>query len=521
MNNFKQQFIAHPVGQGLFYSGNVKVGPVLHDPIVREFNFVFDCGSLTKTNAIDAAKAVEKSDRYYCSLTKANAIDEVNHYRSIYLKSGVDLDLLVISHFDADHVNCIKDLLKDRKVRHVVLPFTTLAERLFLAFQYIDQSDPEGSNSEPKGPNNGPSGSMDDSIIDFIIDPIGGLNEFLNDDSVIYLVKSGKDPFAPPEKTFPKGIEPVNSDSSLNLLDFYVNASEIEFSDLTGSFYNGKSAKGKIKTFDDSKKTFLGYSPKFMPLMEFLFYRRDLGKDSDDFFNDIFDLFCSKYGCKSSEDCLININCLIEKVKGIKSSKEIKKIIKEVSDRYEKIKVKGHGLLNLNTTALSMLHYNIFNELMTRDLIRFHHIKRFDGSNSTRLEELCDRPCICPEVELVARYNRYPNCLLTSDSYLKTEEEVEAFYYKYQNYADCFWLFQIPHHGSTYSAGLALLARLPNRLFKFINYGTTHRFVKKWSHPSSQLILDLIESGQSTFVLPINEFSGLQYDCEGFIAPLF
>lgn len=80
------QRIFHPVGQGAFYTerhGN--------------FNFVYDCGALPKR------KSAEKIVK--------NAFLEKEH-----------IDLLVLSHFDADHINLVETLKANCKIDTVWLP---------------------------------------------------------------------------------------------------------------------------------------------------------------------------------------------------------------------------------------------------------------------------------------------------------------------------------------------------------------------------------------------------------------
>lgn len=91
-----------PVGQGLFYSGSLHSGS-------EKYNFVYDCGSV--------------SEKQYL---KSQIDDHIN--------TCLQIDLLIISHFDEDHVNGITSLIADRKrVRRLVLPYVSWAERLAIA----------------------------------------------------------------------------------------------------------------------------------------------------------------------------------------------------------------------------------------------------------------------------------------------------------------------------------------------------------------------------------------------------
>lgn len=96
----------HNVGQGLFYSGQIKCGK---EP---NFNFVYDCGG------------VETTPRSR-SLTLDTCIKRHTHF----LKKE-SIDMLVISHFHSDHINGIAKLLEKNKVKDIIIPFYTFEERL-------------------------------------------------------------------------------------------------------------------------------------------------------------------------------------------------------------------------------------------------------------------------------------------------------------------------------------------------------------------------------------------------------
>lgn len=474
-----QKFTAHPVGQGLFYSGHV----AMHDNGVQAlpaniFNFVFDCGSLNK----------------------ANATDEVTHYRNHRLPDGTDLDLLVISHFDADHVNHIKILLDKRKVKKVVLPFAPLQERLYLVLNHYDQL---GRDDTP-----------DDFFIRFTLDPIGTLGPYLSGDGTIYIVTSDPDePFPDPEK------DAINQSSSSgnddNGLTFDVNATDID-STVANQFFITDNAGGKVKMFKDSEKGFLKSGDRTF-FMEFLFYRRDLSPQNDAFFKAVYETFLKKHRLKPSTP----LDKLIEVVKGIRHAIEIERIFEDVKKAFPGIDLLGRDIADLNTTALCMLHYNLKSIYTLNIPVRrwdwaINTIKKFDGTNRTRIEEhmCCLYRYIYSPLPEENPFTRFPNCLLTSDTFLKTLDEINEFHNKYLNYWERFWLFQLPHHGSTASAGSDLLQRLPTHpLAKFINHGAKR--IRRWQHPSPQLINDLVAAGQSVNVFPVNEFTGLSFEVIG------
>ena len=101
------------VGQGLFSSGCI----LREDEAV--FHWVYDCGTLSGLELIKSA---------------------ISKYNDSVKKS--DIDLLVLSHFDSDHINGVRELLKNRKVKYWVVPYYPKWQRLVIAAALnIDASD--------------------------------------------------------------------------------------------------------------------------------------------------------------------------------------------------------------------------------------------------------------------------------------------------------------------------------------------------------------------------------------------
>lgn len=90
----KGEFITYPVGQGLFYAGKL----IKDDK--EEFNFIYDCGSNSKKE----------------SLTKC-----ISEYKTF--NGTKDIDMLVVSHFDSDHINGLKELTNKYNVKRVFFPY--------------------------------------------------------------------------------------------------------------------------------------------------------------------------------------------------------------------------------------------------------------------------------------------------------------------------------------------------------------------------------------------------------------
>lgn len=101
----------HPVGQGAFYSERFYDIP--SDELV--FTVVYDCGSGTGRNASSDAKSVIGD--FICELD--------GERRPV-------IDVLFISHFHSDHINGIKELVKDVKIKNIIMPYMKrgLADKL-------------------------------------------------------------------------------------------------------------------------------------------------------------------------------------------------------------------------------------------------------------------------------------------------------------------------------------------------------------------------------------------------------
>jgi hypothetical protein len=487
MERFEQTFTVHPVGQGLFYSGIIDIE--VRKNKLHTFKFVFDCGS---ENVI-------------------NCMDEVEEFHKVHFKEDETLDLLVISHFDMDHVNHIHKLLEDRKVKQIITPFINFQERLFLALRYIEKL--------------GPDDILDNVVLSIIIDPYSFLGNFLTGDGQFILINSdGENP--------PFLLDEVDERGS----------GELGESDLPNIDTEGKSTvvtsgqvseintkySGNLSMMDDSSK--VKFKMGLVPIMEFLFYRKFIGPNETNFYKKVYELFIEKY--KSSfADPENPISEEINNVlKTLEKGKEIKKIFDDAYTQCDDITISKSDIKNLNTTALSMLHSNLtsfykyFERSNPNDCYsesNIHEVIKFEGekSFSRLLRPLCRNKYHC-HIQRRFRYldtfrehslNDYPNSLLTSDSYLRKNLDVKAFCTRYSNYWRKYWLFQIPHHGSKANSGMELLFRVPTRSSLFVNYGVN----KVWSwpgrHPSPELIADVVSVGHSVNLIPVNEIRGMQF----------
>ncbi|MBU3120042.1 hypothetical protein KPE71_07165 [Acinetobacter soli] len=86
----------HAVGNGTSFSGQI-----LNSKSSETFNWIYDCGSTSKKIILD----------------KVNSLP-------VWFQDQRTIDMLVISHFDNDHVNGLEILLNKFYVKRLVLPFT-------------------------------------------------------------------------------------------------------------------------------------------------------------------------------------------------------------------------------------------------------------------------------------------------------------------------------------------------------------------------------------------------------------
>jgi hypothetical protein len=148
-------------GQGFFHSGYVGIGD-------HEVLYVYDCGSLQPA-----------------SLTR-----EIAEFRTRY---GDVIDLLFVSHFHADHVNGLPQLLANATVRTAVVPLVSTAERLYVFAQAV------ATNTD-----------ISDWYRDLIVDPESAIRDIGGSVNVIVILpleEDGDDSFdAPVEPSEPASI---------------------------------------------------------------------------------------------------------------------------------------------------------------------------------------------------------------------------------------------------------------------------------------------------------------------------
>ncbi|WP_407362645.1 MBL fold metallo-hydrolase [Pseudomonas luteola] len=112
--NVSVEYRFHPVGQGLFASGRIDYVDIESAWLPPSFSWVYDCGTSSRA--------------------KQYLLPELDHL--LARQGGVrgKLDLLVLSHFDKDHINGVIELLERFQVDTLLLPLVPLWKRLELVF---------------------------------------------------------------------------------------------------------------------------------------------------------------------------------------------------------------------------------------------------------------------------------------------------------------------------------------------------------------------------------------------------
>jgi len=471
MTRFDQQFKLHSVGQGLCYSGFVT-------DYHHQFRMVFDCGSLN-TKAIDREVA----------LIRAGGLEE----------SGV-LDLLVISHFDADHVSHILKLVENvRTVRRLVLPFLGFTERLFMVLKGINTTG---------GYNPGYN-----DVIRMVIDPVGSLGDRLNGDSEVYFVESDPDPIPPDRNSDDFSRRERESDDNQGFVFDFENKRDLS-PEMRAELRVGQTRASLFQTQDSNKGIM---SKTDMRLMDFLFYKRRIGDRETLFYSTVEALLYDNYKITSP-----TVENVISVIKEFKNAKPVRKLFRDAAIR---CRLPIAPTTNLNTTALCMLHRNLLDIIylvsghghLPKD--NWSYFDRFPSIRNTYNfkgfpNQLSSERCYYVSDVLygggsVGAFFRYPNTMLTSDTFLFSAEDIAAFQNKYRNYRDHYWLVQVPHHGSAHSVnadffiGLNLKFLIPEF---FINYGLNNRF----GHPKLQVI-QMLSASSGNRVFPVHELQGLEF----------
>jgi len=376
------RFHFHPIGQGCFYTGNLR----LYKQRDLEYNFVYDCGTSSKVRYLN-----KEVDSFKASLPHEH------------------LDLLIISHFDADHVKGVARLLDGIHCSRVVIPYYDMIERLLLYTCTTEE---------------------DDDYRQFLLDPLGFFaGERFNIDEIIVIGESGEageDNILNPDDNPPKNKELAEIEKELEAEKLPFNANTVPFGDDSDPLVKRiKAQEGEDKDYSKVKLLKKPYRIDIL-IWEFFFY---LKKYSDevtmaDFTNEVNRLM---------ERLGIGMNGLFYP----KNIEELKKIYRRFYGE------------NLNSTSLVTYHGPTFNLSPYYDYWYSRHWYRFHE--------------FMPE-------NRF-GTLLTGDIDISKNEDVETLTNYFRGYFDKVSFFQVPHHGSLRNWPMAIPNGLNNFYNYIVNHG--------------------------------------------------
>ncbi len=405
----------HPVGQGQFSSGIIS-------NTEDSFRYVYDCGTVSKQKFLNEAI----NDLFGCEICKQ--------------ATSLELDMVVISHFDEDHISGLKQLLMRFQVNTLLLPLTSLDQRLAAAFA--------------KGVN------VSGQYMRFLIDPVAYVNSLPHPPKCIILVppsniadlNKGKltgdsglskdEPSNPADKKLPGGL------SSTDLERIADNSPQSPRTLKVG---------GKLTLKNSLKKVFFEFIPyndpslyKSIdgPFLERVKLKQNyliaLSKQAKKY--DIC-LGCfrklSKYFAPQEIDHLSLIaGCLLC---------QMQTCIKELQTEYNKQFGKSKkNLISLflyagPTQAVSKVLYQVASQHPTPVTLQILPIAAF----LTCKEKMVHYPLFpSPKVEPVELAVEKPSVLFTGDGYLDEPEKLELLHGYFENRLAKIGCLQVMHHGS-------------------------------------------------------------------------
>jgi hypothetical protein len=409
-------FKFYNVGQGTFYGGAIE-----HNG--HQFVVVYDCGSVTARDPL---------------------VRSINEFRTEFDR----IDLLIVSHFDSDHVNGIALLIGDKKrVERIILPYLPVLKRLVLvASQEVNDEDYASLVTNPTEFFTGDRFNIGDIVY---IDQ-GGSNE-------------GGENIAPDDNLkFDRELE-----EDFDFGEFFMELPESD-----------EEAKEKILGDDynlnGDNTRFLSFNTRLTvgaELWEFVFYHRKTSDETDiTNFSTAIDQFCKDEG---------NI-----KVRELFTLERIKMVKKLYQDHIEG---------DVNYSSLCVFHQPMF-----RSTIGGY--TRIMGTNELNSILLPWR-----WRHRRWRYSR-SGTLLTGDQFLKKDFDFNPFYHYFNSRMNRTEIYQVPHHGSSSN-----WRDMPCELNRHdigcyvINHGYINR-----NHPNPLVLRNLLTFVNREVVLN-NEHTRLEY----------
>lgn len=187
-----------PVGQGLFSSGRLDVSFNDQNNSEKSFHWVYDCGTISNQEFLKTS--IEEYKKSFRSSSNADS--------NIKPK----IDLVVISHFDKDHISGLVKLLNTFSIQTLLLPYMQLWQRLIIAFD-------EDIDSE-------------NEIFQFFINPAQYISDNFNENvtEILFVQPADEGSQDPENKENSNGVPDSNGSLIIN-----TNRSDIDEIDLIDS----------------------------------------------------------------------------------------------------------------------------------------------------------------------------------------------------------------------------------------------------------------------------------------------
>ncbi|MBU3110832.1 hypothetical protein [Clostridium lacusfryxellense] len=405
----------HNVGQGIFYSGHI---------FNEDFNFyfIYDCGTES------TQKYIRRSIEELCYEIKRN-------------KSK--LNLLVISHFDNDHVNQLGKLLDSIEVDTVIMPYLTPICILALAAKFSRESE---------------------EYYDFIADPI----KYLIGKKVNNIILLGEGDASEDEVIFSNLDNLDNLDD--NLIIKLENDNEL------------KEFVMENEDINDISKVMFRKHDGYIFLKNLWMFR---------FFN-----------CSSGEEDLYRFITMLDSYKiDISTTSKIVEIIIDKDKRNILKHCYKTVWKSINNTSVVMYHSPIGKNLIVDNYITVNH-KRICTIDK-KYQKQSKRHCR----ELHYAFNRFSTIYQKNISGTLLFGDIDLNYrYKeitthFKNGLDNILIIQVPHHGSVYNMCYSILEDVNNGSTWVVPFGIYNRH----NHPNEVVIEIIRELSPAKMVVPNNE----------------
>lgn len=381
-HEFEYSFTLHSVGQGFYYSGKID-----------NFHFIYDCGS-------------EKGFTETLNSELSFYNESINNDNSI--------GLLVISHFDYDHVSGIENLLNTNTVDTVVIPYIPFAKRIEFSLKHYNS---------------------DEWYINFLFKPI----EYLNEKNIkrIYVIYGNNG-------GFDSDIIPVNPElppdiESLNNEDFNLKYSHTYYND-------NKRIKKRIERKDKGytgEVELFGYSNRF---------KGDLYSKWK---------FCFYY-LTPNDKIYSGFKTEFNKLK-IKTSEDLINILKKKSGRKQVRACYPKDSKNMNNSSLVLYHSPI-NKYIYRS---YYYIEKNGEMTRSFLTNTLYN-------NILLKNNLDFGQLLTGD--LDLNKDSKSFFNHFKDEITSVAIFYIAHHGSIHNWNCEFLEKYSESAFWFVSTGFKNKF---------------------------------------------